>query len=195
MSVPSLAELMSPHLGPLSPAAAQACGAARCLDLEAGQTLLGADEVWQHLWGVARGSLRLYHLDAAGQASNKNFFLAGGLLWPITPGLRSGPCGFWIEAVAPSRVWALPWPAWQAAAGADPQWQAFEQRSLSALLEHKMERERQFLHCSAGERYLDLLARHGDWVRELPLRHLASWLGITDVALSRIRRRHRLNRG
>jgi len=60
---------------------------------------------------------------------------------------------------------------------------------LARLLEDKMSREQQFLQTTATERYQALLTSHPDWVRRIPLRHLASYLGITDVALSRIRRR------
>jgi hypothetical protein len=34
-----------------------------------------------------------------------------------------------------------------------------------------------------------LCALRPEWLARIPLRHLASYLGITDVALSRIRRR------
>jgi hypothetical protein len=39
---------------------------------------------------------------------------------------------------------------------------------------------------AAGEA---LCAARPEWLTRIPLRHLASYLGITDVALSRIRRR------
>ena len=61
------------------------------------------------------------------------------------------------------------------------------------LRERLSDLEYQVTQCSATERYQHLLATHPTWARRLPLRHLASWLGITDVALSRLRRR--LNTG
>ena len=64
-----------------------------------------------------------------------------------------------------------------------------ERRTLATLLDDKMRREQQFLQLSAAERYQSLLQEHPDWLHRIPLHHLASWLGVTDVALSRIRRR------
>ncbi|GAB4422434.1 MAG: hypothetical protein OHK0039_38460 [Bacteroidia bacterium] len=42
---------------------------------------------------------------------------------------------------------------------------------------------------AAEERYLHLLDHRPDWIRRIPLKHLASYLGITPESLSRIRRK------
>ena len=138
---------------------------------------------------LERGALRLYYLDREGQAANKNFYLDGAMIWPITPVLREQPVHFWVEALEPSRVWALPWDGWAAATQGFAPWRALEHRVLAALLQDKMAREHAFLQLTATERYLALQAQHPEWLARIPLRQLASWLGITDVALSRIRRR------
>ncbi|MEN9891735.1 MAG: hypothetical protein RLY78_2030 [Pseudomonadota bacterium] len=183
------AQRLRAALGALSPDLQRAAGAARSRRLAAGQVLLAPGQVWDRLWIVTDGALRLYHLDRRGRTATKNFFLPGALLWPVTPGLQRQPSAFCVEAVTPCEVWQLDWAGWSTAAAPDPHWQALQLRTLTALLEDKMERERQFLHCDATERWRLLQERHADWVQALPLRHLASWLGITDVALSRIRRR------
>lgn len=111
------------------------------------------------------------------------------MFWPITPALAQSPSRFWVEALEPSQVWKLPWSSWQTAAQTFEPWQRLERQVLARLLEDKMDREQQFLQCTATERYQALLSAHPDWAKRIPLRHLASYLGITDVALSRIRRR------
>lgn len=176
-------------LGPLPPAADELCGQARPIDLAKGAALLREGDRWQHLWWLERGALRLYYLDREGQAANKNFYLDGAMVWPITPVLRDQPVHFWVESLEPSRIWALPWDGWAAATQGFAPWRALEHRVLAALLQDKMAREHAFLQLTATERYLALQAQHPDWLARIPLRQLASWLGITDVALSRIRRR------
>ena len=189
MSDTTLLDHLGRALGPLPPAAANLCQQARPCDLAKGEALLREGERWQHLWWLERGALRLYYLDREGLATNKNFYLDGAMVWPITPALRDQPVHFWVEALEPSRVWALPWSGWSAAVAGLAPWQALEHRVLAALLQDKMAREHAFLQRTATERYLDLQDEHPDWLARIPLRHLASWLGITDVALSRIRRR------
>jgi CRP-like cAMP-binding protein len=157
--------------------------------LDHGEALLRAGEVWSHLLWIERGSFRLFYLDRQGRAANKNFYLEGAMLWPITPALAQSPSQFWVEALEPSQAWKLPWVAWQTAAQSFEPWQRLERQVLTRLLEDKMSREQAFLQCTATERYQALLSAHPDWARRIPLCHLASYLGITDVALSRIRRR------
>lgn len=184
-----LSSFLSSHLDALPAPAAAALASARVLQPGTGDALLRAGERWSSLFWVEQGALRFFYLDRQGQAANKNFYLDGAMLWPLTPALAGAPVDFWIEAIGPARVWALPRPAWQAAGADWPAWQALERRTLAALLDDKMRREQQFLQCSAAQRYQALCAARPDWLARIPLRHLASYLGITDVALSRIRRR------
>ncbi len=162
---------------------------ARATDFHRGQPLLRAGEPWRHLWWVEQGALRLYLVDRDGAEANKNFFLDGALFWPITPSLRQQPAMFHVEPLEDSRVWALPLPAWGTATPTDgwAPWAALEHRVLCALLDGKMQREQEFLQLSARERYARLLAQHPDWPQRIALRHLASYLGVTDVTLSRVR--------
>jgi CRP-like cAMP-binding protein len=185
----ALAHHLTAALGTLPADALAIARAAQKRELAKGEALLRAEERWQHLWWIERGCLRLYYLDRQGQAANKNFHTDGAMLWPITPSLRDLPVHFWVEATEPTTVWTLPWAAWSAGAEGNAAWQALERRALAHLLEDKMSREHAFLQHTATERYLHLMAHHPDWAQRVPLRHLASYLGITDVALSRIRRR------
>ena len=156
--------------------------------LERGQPLLRAGEHWQHLWWVEHGALRLYNLDRNGAESNKNFFLDGAMLWPITPTLQRQPVMFHVEPMEDCVVWALHLPMGQAHPGADwPAWTALEHRTLCALLDGKMQREQEFLQLSARQRYAQLMEQHPQWAERIALKHLASYLGVTDVSLSRLR--------
>lgn len=185
----ALCRHLQTELGALPPDLATLAMDARCQALVHGEALLRAGEVWSHLWWVEQGSFRLYYLDRQGRAANKNFYLTGAMFWPITPALARSPSQFWVEALEPSQVWRLPWTQWHTAAQPFEPWQRLERLVLARLLEDKMAREQQFLQFTATERYQALLGAHPHWAQRIPLRHLASYLGITDVALSRIRRR------
>ena len=177
-------------LGPPPTAVETWWTSAQCLQLQRGQPLLRAGEHWRHLWWVERGALRLYYLDRDGAESNKNFFLDGALCWPITPTLRHQPVMFHVEPLEDSVVWALPLPVDPGeplpSAGWAP-WAALEHRVLCALLDGKMQREQEFLQLSARQRYARLLEQHPEWADRIALKHLASYLGVTDVSLSRLR--------
>ena len=102
---------------------------------------------------------------------------------------------FHVEPLEPTIAWSLELPAHGSGAVADwPAWSALENATVCQLLDDKMQREHSFLHASAHERYALLLTTRPDWAARIPLRHLASYLGITDVSLSRIRSRMGLNK-
>jgi CRP-like cAMP-binding protein len=188
MSTPLLSALFE-TLGPLPETVRDVLASSRIVVASTGEPLLHAGNRWSSLFWVQSGVLSLYYLDRQGESTNKNFFIDGALLWPLTARLAEQPADFWIEAITPSRIWAVPWAKWQTACADWPVWQGLERRTLAALLDDKMRREQQFLQLSATERYQDLCGRHPEWLSRIPLRQLASYLGITDVALSRIRRR------
>lgn len=182
-----LLEAMTRRLSLLPATAAALCATARASSLVRGQELLRANERWQHLWWIERGALRLYYIDRDGSESNKNFFVEDAMIWPITPTLRERPVGFFVDALEDSVVWALPIDALtQALAGHAP-WAELQHRTLGALLDDKMQREQAFLQTSARQRYEVLLRDHPTWADRIALKHLASYLGVTDVSLSRIR--------
>lgn len=187
---PSLSLFLTQLLGPPPEATGAWWASAERRVFERSQPLLRAGDPWRHLWWVERGALRLYYLDRDGAESNKNFFLDGALCWPITPTLRQQPVMFHVEPMEDSVVWALPLPADAAtplpSAGWAP-WAALEHRVLGALLDGKMQREQEFLQLSARQRYARLLAQRPDWAERIALKHLASYLGVTDVSLSRLR--------
>jgi hypothetical protein len=98
------------------------------------------------------------------------------------------PVMFHVEPFEDSTVWALPIPPQGVAPAADwPAWSQLEHRTLCALLDGKMQREQEFLQLSARERYQQLMHQQPQWAERIPLRHLASYLGMTDVTLSRVR--------
>lgn len=53
----------------------------------------------------------------------------------------------------------------------------------------KVKREQSLLNESAEERYLNLFTDQPHLIKEIPLKYLASYIGITPQALSRIRKR------
>lgn len=156
--------------------------------LDKGEHLLRSGQRWRHLWLVARGALRLYYLDDEGREANKNFFFEGQPFWPLTASLRERPVAFHVAAVESAEVYELPMDAVERLLADAPAWHALRLRALEGLVDEKMWREYLFLQTDAGQRYRHLHAARPHWCERLPLRHQASWLGITDVSLSRVRR-------
>lgn len=183
----TVANALARRLGTLPNAGLALCMAGRPLTLARGQSLLRAGEHWLNLWWVESGVLRLYYIDRDGAESNKNFFLDDAFFWPITPKLRDQPVGFFVDALEHSRVWAVPIAPLMQALANHAAWADVQRQTLCALLDDKMQREQAFLQTSARQRYEALLRDHPAWANRIALKHVASYLGITDVSLSRLR--------
>ncbi|MBA3595744.1 MAG: Crp/Fnr family transcriptional regulator [Polaromonas sp.] len=160
---------------------------ARLRCLKKGEILLRAGERWSDFWWVESGLLRLYYLDQNGVESNKNFFSEKQPLWPITPALRETDSSFFVAALEPTRVHAVSHATIEKEMAGEAGWTTLQLRALQGLLDEKMWRERIFLQADASERYQQVLVNHPMWCERIPLKHLASWLGMTDVSLSRVR--------
>ena len=190
------AQALARRFPELAPAALAAlAGQAQRTTLTAHATLLAAGEPWQHAFWVEQGLLRLFYIDSEGRESNKNFHAEDAFIWPVTDLLRREPAAFFIAALVPAIVWRLPYAALEAAVAHLPSWTALQLHALAGLLDDKMRREQVFLQCTARQRYEALLHERPEWTQRIPLRHLASYLGMTDVSLSRLRAGMGLNDG
>lgn len=166
---------------------AQVQAAFRPRALAKGQAWVRAQSTWDEMAWIASGGLRLFYLDRQGREWNKNFHLAGAWLWPLTPSMQAGPVNFEIAALAATELWVAPWREVERLVNGSHAWQQRSAQALCGLLDDKLQREQRLLQCSAQERYQALCAEHPDWLAVVPLRHLASYLGMTDVSLSRLR--------
>jgi CRP-like cAMP-binding protein len=192
---PTVSDALMRRLGVLPNAALALCATARPTTFTRGQSLLRAGEHWQYLWWVEHGALRLYYVDRSGAESNKNFFIDDALFWPITPALRDMPVGFFVDALEDSTVWSLPIASLMPSLCNHAAWAELQRCTLETLLDDKMKREQGFLQSSARQRYELLLRENPNWSARIALKHLASYLGITDVSLSRLRADMGLTKG
>ena len=67
-------------------------------------------------------------------------------------------------------------------------WEPLRAELLGILLERKSQRELDLQTLDGRARYQKFCQKHPGLAARVPLVHLASYLGITDVSLSRIRR-------
>ena len=167
-----------------------ACATQRTLQPDT--PLLVAGQTWREAVHVDEGVIRLCLTDRAGREFNKAFFLAGQQCFPLTASLRNTPSRFAILSVGTCRLRTAPMERLIRTMDAG-QWQRASMRALERLLDDKLEREHVLLTLDATARYRWLRRTHPDWLDAIPLKHLASYLGMTDVSLSRIRRNERAN--
>lgn len=158
------------------------------LALRRGQVLLRAGETPPALWWVEQGLLRASFLDAEGRERSHAFYAEQQ--WLGLPGApQASPLN--LDALEPSRLCVLSYAALRAWQAEEPGLAELLWQGLCAQVQLLTARHQAWLMLGAAERYLRFLQEEPALATRLKQRQLASYLGITDVALSRIRRRLR----
>lgn len=136
---------------------------------------------------VCSGLLRFYYVGEDGAESNKAFIAEDAFAGPLAAAALRLPVTYGVQALEPTTVLAAPVASFTALFDVHPVFDRLGRKLSEALLIHKELRTRSLLQQNATERYLHFLRHHADLAERLPQYHIASYLGITDVSLSRIR--------
>lgn len=141
------------------------------------------------LYFIQSGLVRFFYLTDDGKEFNKNFVAAGSVVTSLSTFLSGVPSPFFTQALEDTVTIALPMEFVRRQVEADIYWERLLSRSVAMLALKKEQREASFLLQDAGARYEAFLDDFSDLAPRLPQYHVASYLGVTPVALSRIRAR------
>lgn len=123
-----------------------------------------------------------------GKESNKVFLTEGSFTSPIAgcPLSLDPRCG--IQALEPAVILAADAAAFNSLYDRHPIFDRLGRKLGEWWLWQRESRARDFQTKDGLARYLSFTRRHGDLAQRVPQYHIASYLGITEVSLSRIRR-------
>ncbi len=153
-----------------------------------GETLLHQGEVWDKAFFIARGMIRMHAIDRDGKDFSTSFWAEGTMVFPITADMEQRPVQFNISALEDSVVWHAPLSDLRANLEHRGLWEPLRAELLGTLVNRKSQRELDLLTLDGKARYQKLCQLEPGLAARVPLVHLASYLGLTDVSLSRIRR-------
>ena len=155
--------------------------------IPSGTITLSPGKRWNQLMVIHQGIFRLFYLDAKGKESNKGFFSEEQILAPMAQSAIEEPSLFFIETLTDVDVYVCNYSLLNDILKKYVGGTRFFYLLAADLLEEKVQREVMFLQLDARGRYEKFIADHPNLYERVPLRHLASYLGMTDVTLSRIR--------
>ncbi|MFD1420051.1 Crp/Fnr family transcriptional regulator [Lactiplantibacillus songbeiensis] len=154
----------------------------------AGTTLLSEGQVATEIYIVTSGALRLWH-NSERQEITLQFFFENQLVSSFESFYLDQPSRFSIESFEPTTILAL---SKSAFTQLQQQYPTIEPAITRFICERFISYRNVFLDqlaLSPVERYQKLQADEPDILERVPLQLVASYLGITPVSLSRIRRR------
>jgi CRP-like cAMP-binding protein len=148
-----------------------------------GDVLLSQGERWSDAWLIEQGLIRLCFVRRDGREFNKNFFSDGALVCPITPAMYAEPSLFAVVACESGSVWHADAGKMRDVLARGNVWEALQRELLTRLVSHKLQREHDLLALDGTARYLAFRRRFPTLAARVPLAHLATYLGLTDVSL------------
>jgi CRP-like cAMP-binding protein len=152
-----------------------------------GSALLRPGDPARNVFFVLDGLLREFFVDDQGRTSTRRFGRAGDFSGSLADLLSGRPALSAIEAVEDTEVLQVPWARFEDLAQQRPAFERAVRRMTEALYLQKTIREHEMIAQRADERYRRFREANPDLEARVPQHHVASYLGITPVHLSRLR--------
>ena len=142
---------------------------------------------------IENGLFRSYVMDFNGNEITTNFFGSNQILIEVASLFLRIPSKENIQALSDGSVWKIDFNTFQELFNSIAGFTEWGRTWMSNQLFISKQRSIHMLTQSATERYLALIDEQPQIIKQVPLKYIASYLGITDTSLSRIRKEISLN--
>ena len=151
--------------------------------------LVRVGDVAHNFYFINKGLVRFFYCTEDGKEFNKHFAMENGFAGSFHSLILQEPCGFFIQALEKTETIVLPNRVLNEFYDRHACWERIGRKNAELLVLIKEAREKELLLDSLEVRYQRFLKEFPGLVDRIPQYHIASFLGVTDVALSRIRKK------
>lgn len=155
--------------------------------LDSGQFFVRAGEVSGQVGYMESGTLRYYTVSAEGREFVRHFCFGGHFVSASSSPNSNEPSAYSIQALEPSQLITFAYADWISLLSRHTVWGQIAQKVHEESLERNERRERSLALEDAKTRYLRCLEEFPGIETRVKQYDIASYLGITPVALSRLR--------
>lgn len=155
--------------------------------LEQGDFFVCAGDMPKTIGFVISGILRLYYVDRDGNEYTKSFCAENSFVAAYSALLLQQPSRLFIQALEDTKLLIADYSAYRVLSENHVCWQALNCKIAEILFIKKEKRESALLLDNAKIRYLSFQEEYPGLETRIRQHHIASYLGITPVTLSRIR--------
>jgi CRP/FNR family transcriptional regulator, anaerobic regulatory protein len=145
-------------------------------------------EVENYVYWITEGVVRIYFIDNQREICI-DFGFENNLVCSYLSFITRQPSDLNIQVIAPVKAYRIQHQYIQNLLNISQKHERFIRTITEQLYIQKANRERHLLSRSAEENYQDLIQKHPNIVQYLPVKDIASYLGIHPESLSRIRKR------
>jgi len=158
--------------------------------IKKGKHLLTPGKNCDFLAFIQQGSFRVYYHDVNDKVIITWFSFTEMVITDLLGFYTTGQAQFFVEALEDSVIYKITKADLESIYKKYPAYLEFGRRFAEEALTMLMQRTMSLHTKSAEERYKELLMIP-DFMQKIPLKYLASFLGVTDTSLSRIRKKIR----
>ncbi len=136
---------------------------------------------------IKKGTFKVFFYDKEGTEITVWFSFEGMMVGDLLAFYKSSKAIFYVQAIDDCEVCIISKERLEELYAKNPDYLQFGRKYAEFVSTNVMERMLSLQTKTAEERYLELLA-NPNYMQKIPLKYLASYLGITDSSLSRIRK-------
>lgn len=150
--------------------------------------ILKQGQICNNFLFLEAGFLRSFLFDTEGNDVTTNFYRKNSLVFEVASYFKRTPSKENIQALTDCICWQIPFEKFQLLFHSIPEFREFGRANLVNGFIALKERTMSMISSTAEQRYEHLLNTRPDIFQHAPLKYMASYLGITDSSLSRIRK-------
>lgn len=158
------------------------------MDLKKGDTLVVPGQMVHHFYYVATGCIYYYKLDE-GEQKVLEFYTDDIFFTDLPAYVKGTPSNYYLKASEPTVVYAIKKSDAENSFKSSHQLERFGRLSMQEAFMKIFTRVERLNSRTNDERYLRLLEKRPDLFQRVPQYLIASYLGLTPVGLSKLRKR------
>jgi CRP/FNR family transcriptional regulator, anaerobic regulatory protein len=146
-------------------------------------------EVCEKLYFIEKGLVRWYHFNTDGKDITDSFGVENSFITAFDSFFQRKPSRYFIELIEDSVVYSMTYADLENSFENFPEIERVGRLILIQILEQTLDKNAALQFNNARQRYEFITNKHPDLLQRVSLGHIASYLGITQETLSRIRAR------
>lgn len=160
------------------------------IELQKGDLILKENKISKETYFLESGFIRSFTFDNNGEEITTNIFSAPCFVNDFLSFFKQQPTKENIQTLTNCNLWKMSYDVVQTNFHTYPEFREFGRIMLVTNYSILHERMLGMIKDTAENRYLKMLKKHSDIFQNAPLKIIASYLGITDSSLSRIRKKN-----
>lgn len=162
---------------------------ARYIEVSAQHELMSVNQIPKDFYVIKQGLVRAIFLTYEGKEYSKEFFWENDIVFAMRRLITGQPLPYRVVTVESCQLYQIPLAAYKNLVSSHSEWKDYHIKQVEAHLLFKEIKEELLLLNSNEQKVERVYELFPNFVQRVPATLLASYLGLTPVSLSRIKKR------